>query len=204
MTLEHKAKAIQAIAAALADAVKDFIEAMTVPVTLGRRLAVTWIGQNTSRADDDYTPSDCGAACVAMLVGRSVDEISVATGKPRGYVSISINELITAAAKFGLRLQHASLTLAEICSEIERDHAVIVLVNYQSLPAPCRYDARYNGGHYLLVVGYDETYITYHDPYWPDESHGAYRLLTRNEFLTAYTTVAPGNQYASHALRILA
>lgn len=199
--LEYKAKAIKAIVTALADAVDDFIRATNEPES--HRLTVQWVGQNTARADDDYTNNDCGAAALAMLVKRSVDDVSIATGKPRGYKLLSFDDLIRAASMFGLRLQHVSLALAEICAEIDRGHAVIVLVNYQSLPTPCRYDGRYNGGHYLLVVGYDEQYITYHDPYWPDEARGSYRLLTRDEFLRAYTTVAPGNQYASHALRIL-
>lgn len=202
--LEYKAKVIKALAAALLDAAGDLIEAMTVPVTLGRRLSVQWVGQNTSRADDDYTNSDCGAAVVAMLIKRSVDDVSMATDKPRDYKFLSFDDLIKAAAKFGIHLQHASLTLSEICLEIDRDHAVIVLVNYQSMPASSRWDARYNGGHYLLVVGYNDVGIFYHDPYWPDEIRGAYKSMTRGEFLTAYTTVAPGNQYASHALRILA
>lgn len=204
MTLERKARAIQAIAAALLDAAQDLVDALTVPVTPGHRLSVPWIGQNTSRTDDDYSNSDCGAAVVAMIVGGfSVDEVSKSTGKLPGYKSLSFDDLIIAAATFGLHLQHVSLTLAEICSEIDRDHPVIVLVNYKSLPVPNRFDMGYNGGHYLLIVGYDETYITYHDPYQSDAEHGAYEQLTRGEFLTAYTTVAPGNQYASHALRIL-
>lgn len=204
MTLEHKAKAILAIYAALGDAVKDFINDAVPVMPTGRRLSVQWVGQNTSRTDDDYTLSDCGAAIVAMLVKRSVDDVSIATGKPRDYKFLSFDDLIKAAAMFGLRLQHAPLTVSEICSEIERGNPVIVLVNYQSLPASSRFDARYNGGHYLLIVGYNDAGIIYHDPYWPDEARGAYKSMTRGEFLTAYTTVAPGNQYASHALRILA
>lgn len=204
MDLEYKAKAIKALAAALLDAAGDLVDAMTVPVVPdSHRLTMQWIGQNTARTDDDYTLSDCGAAVVAMLVRRSVDDISIATGKPRDYKSLTFDELIKVAAMFGLRLQHASLTLAEICAEIDRGHAVIVLVNYMNLPAANRYDARYNGGHYLLVIGYNDVGIFYHDPYWPDEPRGAYRLMTRDEFLKAYTTTAPGNQYASHALRIL-
>lgn len=204
MTLEHKAKAILAIFSALEDAMKDFINAATAPDTSGRRLTVQWIGQNTARVDDDYTNNDCGAACVAMLIGASVDEVSKATGKQPGYKYLSFDDLIAAAAKFGLHLQHASLAVAEVCAEIDRNHPVIVLVNYQSIPASNRYDARYNGGHYLLIVGYNDVGIVYHDPYWPDAERGAYRVMTRDEFLKAYTTVAPGNQYASHALRILA
>lgn len=202
MTLEYKAKAIKALVMVLADAVDDFIS--IIPEAAGHRLTVQWVGQNTSRTDDDYTNNDCGAAVVAMLVGCSVDAVSVATGRSRGYASLSFDDLIKAAAKFGVLLHHASLAVAEICSEIDRNHPVIALVNYQSIPAANRYDARYNGGHYLLVVGYDEQHITYHDPYWPDAERGAYKQMTRDEFLRAYTTTAPGNQYASHALRILA
>lgn len=203
MTLEYKARAIKALAAALLDAACDMVDAATGPAAVGHRLTVQWIGQNTSRADDDFSSSDCGAACIAMLAGCSVDAVSMATDRPRGYASLSFDDLIKAAAKFGIHLQHASLAVAEICAEIERGNPVIVLINYQSLPASCRYDARYNGGHYLLVVGYNDVGILYHDPYWPDAERGAYRLMTRDEFLKAYTTTAPGNQYASHALRII-
>ncbi len=204
MSLEHKVKTLQVIAAELADAVAELAEEVMPP---NSRLDVPWIGQNTSRTDDDYTKNDCGAAVVAMEVGYcgrivTVDEVSIATGKPRDYKSLSFDDLIKAAATFGLNLQHVSLNFADICAEVDSRHPVIFFVKYKSLPAACRSDARYSGGHYLLVVGYNDVGVIYHDPYWPDE-RGAYRMLTRDEFLVAYTTTAPGNKYASHALRMI-
>lgn len=175
------------------------------------RLNVTWIGQNTASATDDYTNSDCGAACLAMISGYlfkhlpvTVDEVSIVTGKPRGYTSLSFNDLITAAQHFGIKLQHANLSLDEIGAEIQRGSPVIALVNYSKLPLYYRFDMKYNAGHWVLIVGVDAQEVIYHDPYWPNEQKGSYKQLTRDEFSKAYTTPAAGNQYGCHALRVIA
>jgi ABC-type bacteriocin/lantibiotic exporter with double-glycine peptidase domain len=214
VTIEHKVKAIRAILAALSDAMRDLEADIIAPVKYApgnKRLLVPWIGQNTDRTDDDYTKNDCGAAVVAMVVncyrggnGVTVDEVSKATGKAPGYTAASFQELINAAARFNVTLEHVAYTLEQICADLDTGKPVIVIVNYKSLPLYNRYDAAYNAGHYVVVVGYEDDCILYHDPYWKAADRGAYRSLTHPDFERAYTTVAPGNTRAPHALRVLA
>lgn len=189
----------------------DDIRGKLAPAAAGsqpdRRLNVPWLSQLGPNAS--YAPGDCGAACLAMLIsfaGRrvTVDEVSKASGKSAGYTLMSFQELINAAARFDISLAHEASGLADICADIDAGRPVIALVNYKSLPHYNRYSAAYNAGHYLLVVGYDADCILYHDPFWPLDSRGAFRALTREDFSRAYTTIAPGNTRAPHALRVTA
>lgn len=198
-------------AALLAEDLKALNMALALrnpPISM-KRLEVPWIGQNTARSDDDYSLSDCGAACVAMIAnykGRacSVDDVSRQTGKPKNYISLSFADLMTAAATFGVVLKHyAGATIDDFAADIDAGKPAIVLVNYRSLPATNRSDAKYNGGHYILVVGYGSDSIVYHDPYWPTADGGANRVLTHREFETSYTTIAPNNTQARHSLRLV-
>jgi len=146
-------------------------------------LSVPYVPQNDPmRADDDYSNSDCGPACVQMVIGWRgrvvpVDQVSMATGLPAGFKYTMPANLIVAAAKFDLALVHrfglptdqiGPLTLGLIRSEVDADRPVIVLVHYPSLPI--RRDMTFTGGHYVVVTGYepDTNAIIYHDPYWPD------------------------------------
>ena len=115
---------------------------MPVASPTGKRLLVPWIGQNVdSVTTDDYTKSDCGAACMAMVIntfrggdGVTVDEVSVATGRPKGYFAASFQELINAGARYNVLLEHVSPTLENICADIDNGRPVIVIVNYKSMP----------------------------------------------------------------------
>ena len=209
MTLKYKVKALRAIIAALDDAARDLEDAVVVPATSAssKRLLVPWLGQLGDTAA--YARGDCGAACVAMVVncyrggnGVTVDEVSLATGKPQGYTLASFQELINAAARFNVALEHVAYTLEQIRADVEAGKPVICIVNYKSLPTYNRYDPAYNAGHYIVVVGYEDDCVLYHDPYWLTADRGAYRSLTHPDFERAYTTVAPGNTRAPHALRV--
>lgn len=177
--------------------------------TAPKRLEVEWLSQLGPTAA--YAPGDCGAACLAMLINYrgaahpTVDEVSRITRKPQGYTLLSFSDLITAAAYYKVMLEHSSETLDRMCVDIDDGKPTIALVNYRSLPAQTRYDPKYNSGHYLLIVGYDADCLIYHDPYWPvtDAASGAFKRLTRDEFMRAYTAIAPGNTRAPHALRIV-
>lgn len=174
-----------------------------------KRLEVQWIGQNTNAATDDYSNNDCGAAAVAMVANYrgivcTVDNVSAATGRPRGFSALSFSDLVTASSRLGLPLKYFSdVGIEEFEADIEAGNPAIALVDYRSLPATNRYDARYNGGHYLVIVGAGSDSIVYHDPYWPSADNGAFRVLTRSEFEFAYTTIAKGNTRANHSLRLV-
>lgn len=173
-------------------------------VTASMRLSVPWLSQMGALAT--FAPGDCGTACVAMLchfLGRpaTVDEVSKATLKPSGFSFLHFNELIAVAARLGLVLSYQhGLSIVEMTAAIDAHRPVIALVDYQHLPVMIRFDANYNAGHYVLMVGYDAGHVIYHDPYWPTETGGAFRSMTRDEFYMAYSAVAPGNTAARHAL----
>ncbi len=146
------------------------------------RLTVPWIGQNTTLTTDDYSNSDCGPACVAMwlnFVGRvvTVDQVSQATGLPRDYRFTLPATLIKAAGFYGLTLERViGFTIDALKYEIDKRVPCIVLVHYGSLPK--RSSQTFTGGHWLIIVGYDEQGFIYHDPYWPDSSGGAFLHAT--------------------------
>ncbi len=170
------------------------------------RLDVPWLSQLGGQAA--YALGDCGSADVAMLLNFlghavTVDEVSAATGKLRGFKLLSWDDLIRAAAHWSVTLtHHLNTSLAHLIADLTANKPVIALVDYKSLPPMNRFDAKYTLGHFLLLVGYDEQSILYHDPYWVDRTGGAFRTLTRAEFERAFSTVASGNTYARQCLRL--
>lgn len=144
-------------------------------------LAVPWMSQ--LGPDAAYSNSDCGPACVAMLLrslGKSptVDQVSASTGLPRGYKYTKPANLIAAAAAYGVNLERRlNMTIEALRESIERGKPVIVLVHYPSLPDKVRFDPKFNAGHWVLVVGVvDDGGVLYHDPYWPDTRGQAVRV----------------------------
>jgi uncharacterized protein YvpB len=202
--IEFQIDELKATLAMLQDERKRIMNPVIVPAV--KRIDVPWLSQLSTTAG--YARGDCGTACVAMLLnwkGRvvTVDEVSKATKQPAGFTLVSFSNLILAAIHFGLTLIYQrDMTLAQICADIDSGKPVICLVNYQSLPVLSRFDARYNAGHYVLVIGYDADHIIYHDPYAPTDMGGAHKTIARGEFLIAFATIAPGNSLACHALRM--
>lgn len=167
----HLLGQIDAALAALNDAsvqLKAIVQQQIAPAP--HLLSVPWLSQ--LGPDAAYSNSDCGPADVAMwlrLVGKivSVDDVSKATGLSAGYHYTIPAQLIAAAGHYGLSLMRiVSATIDQLHAEIDAGRPIIVLVHYASLPA--RYDANFTAGHWLLVIGYTDTEIIYHDPYWPD------------------------------------
>lgn len=169
-----------------------------------KMIQVPYLSQLGSTAG--YAPGDCGAACLAMLInwkGRSitVDEVSRATGQAPGYKFLSFQSMINTAKQFNLELQYSGgLPDTGFEEELNADHPVIALLNYQSIPSVLRRELNYNAGHWILVVGYDSGAVFYHDPYWTDSATGANKRMLWPDFLRAFHTIAPGNNLASHAL----
>lgn len=184
---------------------RDRLRALQAPAD-GVRLKVPWASQLGSTAN--YAPGDCGSACVTMLLtyagaALTVDQVSAATGKPRGFKLLGFDEMIAAAGHFGLKLKHECGTApAVLYQDISAGKPAIALVDYRSLPAVQRFDGSYSLGHYLVLVGYSTNHVIYHDPYWVDPEGGAFRVLTRAEFDRAYSMIAAGNNYSRHCLRM--
>jgi len=168
------------------------------------KLNVPWLSQLGATAS--YAKGDCGTACIAMLANFlghhcTVDDVSIITGKPRDFAVLYYNELIATALHYHFTLRYfGGATLDKFQADIEAGKPVIVLVNYKSLPD--QYDKAYNAGHYIVLTGYDSSGVFYHDPYQPDEAHGAYKYMTRAQFMVAYSTKAPKNTNAFHSLRL--
>lgn len=172
-------------------------------------LKIPWIGQNTAAATDDYSNNDCGPACLSMWLNWSsteerkmitVDEVSAATGLPRGYTYTIPANLITAAAHWQLRLERVlNLSADGIKREIDHEYPVMVLVHYPSLPI--RFDPAYKKSHWILVIGYDETGLIYNDPYWPDK-RGEGIHLEYSAFAQAMRDVYLDSNTASQGLRL--
>jgi hypothetical protein len=150
---------------------------------------IPWIGQNTQRTDDDFSNSDCGAACVAMWLRSmgtiiDVDTVSRATGLRLGYSSAMPTHLITAAEVCGLKLKRVfQLTPDLIRAQISAGVPVIVLVHYGSLSQ--RFDQKFQAGHWLLVVGWLDVRFIYHDPYWPTSEQGSFLEMSQAELVKA-------------------
>lgn len=139
--------------------------------------------------------NDCGPVCVKMLLewaGKAQhiqpDRISREIGlAPRGKGSFAgMNQLIFAASKYGLKLQHKRpVTVPQITDEIAAGRPVLALIHYGSIS---NRQAKFNGGHFVLVTGYDDANLYLHDPdWWGDlRAHGEYAPVPISEFETAF------------------
>lgn len=120
-----------------------------------------------------YGVGDCGIACVAMVVGYetgtapSVDALAQSVGLLAGFDYAHITRhLIPAAAQHAVTLYwHAGMTLAAVREELDAGRPIIALVDYRSLPR--RYSTSYAGNHYVVLTGYEDDVLTYHDPLAP-------------------------------------
>ncbi len=155
---------------------------------------VPWVGQNTILNTDDYSNSDCGPASLTMWLNYrhksvTVDDVSRATGKPKGYTFTVFADLDRAANFYGLDLVHylGTLTLDLIRREIDAKRPVLALVHYPSLPE--RYSLTYALSHWILIMGYDGDTFFYHDPYWPTAVDGAAIPITSEQLTAALKNV---------------
>lgn len=162
------------------------------------QLSVPWIGQNVKACTtDDFSNSDCGPASVAMWLGYlgrvvTVDEVSLATNRPRGFTYTLPAHLITAAANYKLRLLRIyALTFDKIRDQIDNADPLIVLVHYASLAK--RYDQRYMAGHWLIVIGYTSDSIIYNDPLWQDEQGAGIEMIWPDFYKAMTDCVLDGN-----------
>jgi len=144
-----------------------------------------------SQRDTDalYAPSDCGAACVAMLLEAygmniKIDDIFKSTGKKQKDF-LSRDDLINAAAKHHLELkkfQSGSKKL--LMKTIDANKPFIALVNYVAWTEPGSevntQDKIFNKTHFVVVTGYDGDHVTINDPLW----WGAHRLEGKDKRMT--------------------
>lgn len=134
-----------------------------------RVLDVTYKSQNDPDALEKN--NDCGPACVAMLLstqGQDVrtDDVYAASGVAADQ-PLRFSQVEAAAAHYGVRLTSRwNLDLQDIRNAIDEGAPVIALVKYEYLPD--RQGQATTGGHFVLVVGYDDdaSEIVVNDPYY--------------------------------------
>jgi len=138
----------------------------------GRILNVSYKSQNDP--DALKKNNDCGPACVAMLLlaqGQEVHTDDVyAASSVMADQPLRFDQVEAAAAHYGLTLTSRwNLSLQTIYDCIGQGTPVIALIKYQYLPD--RQGQGTTGGHFVLVVGYDDAAgeIVINDPYyWGD------------------------------------
>ena len=170
------------------------------------RLLVPWLSQLGQRAS--YAGGDCGPACLAMWLRYLGHDVTVDDVSPRcwawpGFSYTMPAHIINGARHWGVDLYWGRyLYLRDVLAELDAGQPVIVLVNYPALPA--RYDANYARGHWLLITGYTDTEIFYHDPYWRDVSAqaGADIHISQADFMRAWGLNVLNGNSVFQALRM--
>ena len=161
-----------------------------------------------SQEDDDakkaYT--DCGAACVAMIVEsfgtrETIDNIFASTGRePREFLSRS--DLINAANNYNVSMKKfGDGSFEKLKSALEANLPMIALINYAAwsqnnigVPTQSTFDKT----HFVVVVGYDDNdNIIIHDPLWwgTQREGGNKKTMTYAQFNAAWSTC---NEYRNN------
>lgn len=111
-------------------------------------------GQGAGRSN-----GDCGPATVAMIARYytglevTVDAAAIACGQPPGSSFITWSQLREGLNQFSVANPYRTgLTLAQIRSELDAGHPIILLVHYGAIEG--RQDVNFTGGHFFIAVGY--------------------------------------------------
>ena len=144
--------------------------------------------------DGDQNKSDCGPACVAMLLeyflGQHVDintlarEAGMSTTKRYTLPA----DLIRAANLHGLALvRRTDCNMGMLQFALQSQSPPIILIHYGSLGA-LRQDTAYDGGHWIVVVGLTSDTVYIHDPDWKGDqrAHGCNLAVPRAMFENAW------------------
>jgi hypothetical protein len=163
----------------------------------GRKiLDVPYLSQLAPSAD--FAPGDCGPTDVAMVLRfhgalLTVNDVSQATGQPKGFTALSIGELINVAARFGLTLRpESNFSIARLRQQIDTGRPCLVLVNYPLLPR--RFDPEYTRGHYLVIVGHTPDGLIYHDPFFHNDDGKAIEIRDA-DFDRAWSTLPDNGDF---------
>ena len=141
--------------------------------------------------------ADCGPTCLAMILGAvgveaTPDGLYRFIGTRSRHAYTTFNELIQAGQQMGLtlvwqRFANRSDALSQLRSNLDAGRPFIALVKYakwrQRLGNP------FSGGHFVVVVGYDDNNVYMHDPLfgkWVDRAKGDRYRMPTNLFLDAW------------------
>lgn len=139
---------------------------------MAKKLEIPYRSQRDS--DALYAPSDCGAACVAMLLQAfgiqvSIDDVFRATAEPQ-WAFLSRSNLKTAASQFQLSLRRFSDgDQAFIKRKIDDNRGVIALINYAAWSragSGVSTQSTFAKTHFVVITGYDGDDVLINDPLW--------------------------------------
>lgn len=90
-------------------------------------------------------------------------------------------------------------SIEDLVAESKAGHPVVVMARYWSLPG--HGDSSWWGDHYILFLGLTpDGDVIYHDAAFATEAEGAYRTMTKDRFLRAWSRTAAGQNYTAMAL----
>jgi hypothetical protein len=159
-------------------------------------LNVPYKNQNNPDANAKHT--DCGPCCVAMILGGTGQQVTTnavtAAANQQGDNGLTQSQVVSAAAAFGLSLAwQQGFSLDNLKKYIDNGQPPIALVKYAYLPD--RVDKASTGGHYVVVVGYDDgaQCVFINDPdYYPGTSGGYQKAYAYQTWISAWGGFAPG------------
>jgi uncharacterized protein YgiM (DUF1202 family) len=148
--------------------------------------------------DANLKRTDCGPCCIAMILGGIGQQVTtnavVAAANQQGDNGLMQSQVINAARAFGLVMDWAQgFTLDGLKKLIDNGQPPIALVKYANLPE--RVDKGSTGGHYVVVVGYDDATqrIFINDPdYFPGTSGGFQKAYSYQTWMSAWGGFAAG------------
>lgn len=117
---------------------------------------------------------DCGVACIKMLCEfhkietPTIDRMSELTSLMVKDNGLTLQQLDSLAKYYGLSTFVIDATIQRIKILIDSQTPLVVLIDYEYIPN--RWDKKYTGQHFVVVTGYDDNYIYYNDPDYPNET----------------------------------
>jgi hypothetical protein len=143
-------------------------------------------------ADSDLKRTDCGPCCIAMILGGLGQIVTtnavVAASGMSGDNGLMQSQVVNAAKAFGLDMAwQAGYTLDDLKRCIDNGQPPIALIKYANIPD--RVDVRSTGGHYVVVVGYDNATgrVFINDPdYFPGTNGGFQKAYNDATWLAAW------------------
>lgn len=150
-------------------------------------------------ADARFAYTDCGAACVAMILDAfehhvTIDQVFKDTGH-KSNEFLSRSELIGAANKYNVSMKKfGSGAFAKLKSALDANLPMIALINYAAwsqrdigVPTQSTFDKT----HFVVIVGYDDNdNIIINDPLWwgSRRDEGSRKTMTYDQFNAAWST----------------
>ncbi|MBI4321801.1 MAG: LysM peptidoglycan-binding domain-containing protein [Chloroflexi bacterium] len=184
-------------------------EAAASPVTLQ-------VLYRTQFDGSQYEESNCGPATLGMLMTyydrwASTDALRQSVNESTGYWGLDggadWESLVYAAEARGLRVKglyegpkrYRKWTLTDVLEEARAGRPVMLLVRYWSLPG--HEQSSWWGDHYIVFLGQtDSGEVLYHDSAFEGNVEGAYRTMSQERLLRAWTGTVTGIRYSAMVL----